>query len=55
MTPARSRLPNRQPSHLETLEVDGQVITACIGFDPATGRPYEVFLNGTKEGRYADI
>ncbi len=36
LTPARARLPNRRPSHLETLEVDGQTITACVGFDPAT-------------------
>ena len=50
----RGRLPNRRPSHLETLEVDGQVITACIGFDPATGQPREVFLNGGKEGSQFD-
>ena len=54
MTPARARLPNRRPSHLETLEVGGQVITACIGFDPATNRPCEVFLNGGKEGSQVD-
>ncbi len=51
---ARSRLPNRRPSHVETLEVDGQIITACIGFDPATDRPCEVFLNGGKEGSQVD-
>ena len=39
MTPTRARLPNRRPSHVETLEVGGQVITACISFDPATDRP----------------
>ncbi len=54
MTPARARLPNRRPSHLETLEVGGQVITACIGFDPGTGQPREVFLNGGKEGSQFD-
>ena len=54
MIPARKRLPNRRPSHVETLEVDGQVITACIGFDPATGQPCEVFLNGKKEGSQFD-
>ncbi len=54
MTPARSRLPNRRPSHVETLEVDGQVITACIGFDPATDQPREVFLNSSKEGSQFD-
>ncbi len=54
MTPSRARLPDRRPSHLETLEVGGQVITACIGFDPATGRPCEIFLNGGKEGSQFD-
>ena len=54
MTPARARLPGRRPSHLETLEVDGQVITVCVGFDPATGQPREVFLNGGKEGSQFD-
>lgn len=54
MIPARTRLPNRRPSHVETLEVDGQVVTACVGFDPATGRPCEVFLNGGKEGSQFD-
>ncbi len=52
--PTRVRLPNRRPSHVETLEVDGQVITACVGFDPATGQPREVFLNGGKEGSQFD-
>ncbi len=51
---ARARLPDRRPSHLETLEVDGQVITACIGFDPETDQPREVFLNGGKEGSQFD-
>ncbi len=50
MPPARSRLPNRRPSHVETLEVAGQEFTACIGFDPETGQPRELFLNGGKEG-----
>ena len=52
--PDREHLPNRRPSHFETLAVDGQVITACIGFDPATGQPREVFLNGGKEGSQFD-
>ena len=47
-------MPNRRPSHVETLEVDGQVITACVGFDPVTGQPREVFLNGGKEGSQFD-
>ncbi|MCH8112737.1 MAG: hypothetical protein IH905_12405 [Proteobacteria bacterium] len=53
-SPERQRLPGRRPSHLETLEVGGQVITACIGFDPATNRPCEIFLNGGKEGSQVD-
>ncbi len=52
--PERQRLPNRRPSHFETLAVDGQVITACVGFDPTTGQPREVFLNGGKEGSQFD-
>ena len=51
---ARQRLPNRRPSHIETLEAAGQTLTACIGFDPATGQPREVFLNGSKEGSQFD-
>ncbi len=50
----RSRLPDRRPSHLETLEIGGQTIAACIGFDPATDQPREVFLNGGKEGSQFD-
>ncbi len=49
MTPARSRLPNRRPSHMETLEVAGQTFEACVGFDEHD-RPKEIFLNGAKEG-----
>ncbi len=52
--PLRTRLPNRRPAHVETLEVDGQIITACVGFDPATEQPREVFLNGGKEGSQFD-
>ena len=54
MIPARARLPNRRPSYVETLDVAGQSITASIGFDPATDRPCEVFLNGGKEGSQVD-
>ena len=54
MTPARTRLPNRRPSHVETLEVAGQTFEACIGFAPATDQPREVFLNGGKEGSQFD-
>ena len=45
---ARKRLPNRRPSHVETLEVTGQEFTACIGFDPKTGQPCEIFLDASK-------
>ena len=41
MTSARKRLPNRRPSHTETLEVDGQAVTAAIGVDPADDQPRE--------------
>ena len=49
MTPERTRLPNRRPAHIETLEVAGQTFTACIGFDEHD-RPKEVFLSGAKDG-----
>ena len=54
MTAARTRLPNRRECHIETLEVAGQEFTACIGFDPVTGQPRELFLNGGKEGSQVD-
>ena len=50
MIDTRTRLPNRRKSHTETLEVAGQKFTACIGFDPETGQPRELFLNAAKEG-----
>ncbi len=46
----RARLPNRRPSETATLEVGGQKFEVCVGFDPETGRPLEVFLNAGKEG-----
>ena len=52
--PARAHLPNRRSSHLETLEVAGQTFEACVGLDPTTGQPLEVFLNGGKEGSQFD-
>ena len=45
----RQRLPNRRPSHTETLQVDGQTFTATVGFDEC-GRPREVFMAAGKEG-----
>ena len=48
--PARARLPNRRPQITETLIVGGQPIEASVGFDPATGRPRELFLTGAKDG-----
>jgi hypothetical protein len=50
MTSARKRLPNRRPSHTETLEVAGQAFTATVGFDPNTDHPRELFLTAGKEG-----
>ncbi len=46
----RQRLPNRRPSHTETLEVGGQKVIATVGFDPETGHPRELFLTAGKEG-----
>ncbi len=40
----RQRLPNRRPSHTETLAVDGQSFEATVGFDPESGQPRELFL-----------
>lgn len=54
MIPVRQRLPNRRPSHIETLETAGQIFTACVGFDPETGQPCEIFLSGAKEGSHVD-
>ena len=54
MTPTRQRLPSRRDNRIETLEVAGQRFTACIGFDPETGAPRELFLNGGKEGSQVD-
>ena len=50
MTAVRKRLPNRRPSHTETLEVAGLAVTGTVGFDPEDGRPCEVFLTAGKEG-----
>lgn len=54
MTTARKRLPNRRPSHTETLEVAGQAVTATVGFDPADDQPRELFLTAGKEGSTLD-
>ena len=48
--PHRQRLPNRRPSHTETLEVAGQTFTATVGFDPQNDQPRELFLTAGKEG-----
>ncbi len=48
--PKRARLPNRRPSHTETLQVDGQIFEATVGFDPQSGQPREIFLKAGKEG-----
>ena len=50
MIPERQRLPNRRDNRIATLEVAGQRFTACIGFDPETGQPRELFLMAGKEG-----
>ncbi len=48
--PKRTWLPNRRPAHTETLEVDGQLFEATVGFDPQSGQPCEIFLKAGKEG-----
>ena len=53
--PIRRRLPYRRLSHLETLEVAGQTFEACVGLDPTTGQPREIFLNSRKEGSQFDV
>ena len=50
----RHLLPNRRECHTETLEMARQEFTACIGFDPETGQPRELFLDGGKEGSQVD-
>ena len=50
MTCERARLPNRRPSHTETLEVDGQTFEATVGFDSESGQPRELFMTAGKEG-----
>ena len=47
---ARTRLPNRRPSHTKTLQVDDQAFTATVGFDPRDNSPRELFLEAGKEG-----
>ena len=42
MTPARARLPNRRPSHIETLEVGGRAVVSWEG----PGEPIVLTLHG---------
>lgn len=49
-TSTRHHLPNRRPSHTETLEVAGQSFEATVGFDPKSGQPRELFMSAGKEG-----
>ena len=48
--PTRRRLPTRRPNVAETIEVGGQVISVCVGFDPGSGRPREIFMDGARVG-----
>jgi len=50
MTPTRSRLPNRRDTRHATMTWGGQEFNVCIGLDPATGRPREVFINTFRDG-----
>ena len=54
MTPERQRLPNRRDNRHATVELSGQQFNICIGLDPETGQPHELFLNGGKEGSQVD-
>jgi hypothetical protein len=36
------------------LEVDGQALTATVGFDPKSGQPCELFVSAGKEGSMLD-
>ena len=46
----RHRLPNRRPCETLDLQLPHATVTACVGFDPADGRPREIFLSGAKDG-----
>ena len=48
--PIRRRLPFRRPSETRSLNIGNQQFTASAGFDPTTGRPCEVFIDGAKSG-----
>ncbi len=48
--PHRCRLPSRRPSETRTIDGGNHTFTATVGFDPADGRPREVFLAGAKDG-----
>ncbi len=48
--PYRRRLPNRRPGETHALSVGNHTFTATFGFDPADGRPREIFLAGAKDG-----
>ena len=50
MTSTRNRLPNRRDDDIETLVVGGLEFRVTVGFDPATDRPRELFLDGGKAG-----
>ena len=48
--PARTRLPDRRPSETVPIEAGAAPNTvkahATVGYDPATGQPREIFLDG---------
>jgi hypothetical protein len=44
----REILPDRRPSVTVTVEWNGHSFPVTIGFDPATGRPCEVFADVSK-------
>jgi hypothetical protein len=47
----RAVLPTRRPNLSLACEWEGHPITVTVGFDPATGKPAEVFADTVKGGQ----
>lgn len=52
--PARMALPERRPSLTFSAEWQGHILTVTVGFDPATSRAREVFVNTANGGAMQD-
>ena len=48
----RTPLPDRRPSATTTVAWEGHTFPVSIGFDPATGKPLEVFADVSKGGQF---